>query len=350
MSFVKKLEFGNYTLKFGNMVLLDLFNEIVFPSFKNRDYVRKHGETEYVFTQIKLKRLLISAQENIGPSLPVYAIIGRIVKKAKIKREQILIEGEIKSDPKELDTAPSSIFMLMLNDHRLIFCREMAGAPTLDEFMNTSQAFLMNRYNSYINYQLNKNKKQRKKRPSINKLTKKDLQQKIPSPKLRITPLTDPRTLESFIFLFSKIKRLNVKLLPTNNEDLSMDSFWQQLQNEKEESNSEDLSLTYVNNNEGLNTASVLQKTVSATQMANSKVKIIGEDTNGDKLAGNNDTFSLVSEEPTLPTDIDDAAIVSFEKYKNLRDEGSISSPRDQENVSTIGKIIKLCERWLNHD
>ncbi|MFT6909427.1 MAG: hypothetical protein ACJAS1_006145, partial [Oleiphilaceae bacterium] len=34
MAFTKKLEFGNYTLNFGeDKVLLALFNEIVMPSF-----------------------------------------------------------------------------------------------------------------------------------------------------------------------------------------------------------------------------------------------------------------------------------------------------------------------------
>ena len=41
MAFTRKLEFGNYTLKFGeDKVLLDLFDEIVMPSFLEMKFVR----------------------------------------------------------------------------------------------------------------------------------------------------------------------------------------------------------------------------------------------------------------------------------------------------------------------
>lgn len=51
MSFTQRVEFGNYTLKFGDeKVLLDYFNEIVVPSFKGHRYVRKiKGKGEYFF-------------------------------------------------------------------------------------------------------------------------------------------------------------------------------------------------------------------------------------------------------------------------------------------------------------
>lgn len=43
MSFTKRIEFGNYTLTFGDKkVLLDLIDSIVEPSFRERRYVRKN--------------------------------------------------------------------------------------------------------------------------------------------------------------------------------------------------------------------------------------------------------------------------------------------------------------------
>lgn len=51
VNFIKKLEFGNYTLNFGeNKVLLDLFNEVVMPSFIEMKHVRRLKEKgEYFF-------------------------------------------------------------------------------------------------------------------------------------------------------------------------------------------------------------------------------------------------------------------------------------------------------------
>jgi len=42
MSTVKRIEFGNYTLKFGeDKVLLDMFDDVVMPSFHEMRYIRK---------------------------------------------------------------------------------------------------------------------------------------------------------------------------------------------------------------------------------------------------------------------------------------------------------------------
>ncbi|MFQ2821098.1 hypothetical protein ACK3YN_19755 [Aeromonas caviae] len=56
MEFVKKLEFGNYTLNFGeSKVLLDLFDQVVMPSFFEMKYIRKFkGNVEYFFLDTKL--------------------------------------------------------------------------------------------------------------------------------------------------------------------------------------------------------------------------------------------------------------------------------------------------------
>lgn len=49
MVFVKKLEFGNYTLRFGEEVLLDYYDDIVFPSFLEMNHIRKFGDKSEFF-------------------------------------------------------------------------------------------------------------------------------------------------------------------------------------------------------------------------------------------------------------------------------------------------------------
>ncbi|MGR5367346.1 hypothetical protein [Photobacterium damselae] len=91
MSFVKRLEFGNYTLKFGEKkVLLDMFDEIVMPSFWEMKYVRKLGDSsEYFFLDTEL----ITLDDNVEE--PVLGITGRIVKNTKLKRDQIFKEKNL---------------------------------------------------------------------------------------------------------------------------------------------------------------------------------------------------------------------------------------------------------------
>ncbi len=91
MSFTKRIEFGNYTLKFGEeKVLLDFAKQIVEPSFESQRYLRKiKDKGEYFFLDTQLVRL------SSPHRLDTVAITGRIVKNTKIKRDQIFKSGGI---------------------------------------------------------------------------------------------------------------------------------------------------------------------------------------------------------------------------------------------------------------
>lgn len=44
MTYKRKLEFANYTLNFGEeLVLLDLFSEVVDPSFQSKKFTKSYG-------------------------------------------------------------------------------------------------------------------------------------------------------------------------------------------------------------------------------------------------------------------------------------------------------------------
>lgn len=209
MSFVKRLEFGNYTLKFGDKkVLLDMFDEIVMPSFLEMKYVRKLGDSsEYFFLDTELIVLDDNAEE------PVLGITGRIVKNTKLKRDQIFKEGELVDDKDEMESAPSSMFLLILNNHRLILTREVAGAPTIQHFQSTSQYCLSQAYKDFINKEYDKADDAKQKNPNLDRVTKKKLKEDTPSPFLRITPLPDKESLDDFIGRFKTINKLSIKLL-----------------------------------------------------------------------------------------------------------------------------------------
>ena len=130
MRYTPSIEFANYTLTFGSeKVLLDLFAEIVEPSFEDQKYVRRTGSASWFF----LNTQLVTLRDDVDP--PIIGLAGRIVKKTTLRRTQIITaDSRLLEDQQELDTAPSSIFLLLLNNHRLLFCREMRGAPDIDIF------------------------------------------------------------------------------------------------------------------------------------------------------------------------------------------------------------------------
>ncbi len=337
MSFTKTIEFANYTLNFGSdKVLLDAFESIVYPSFHDQKYIRKFKDTEYFFTDTKLILLDKIDPNFIGPfqiNAPTVALCGRIIKKTIFKREQIFQDGELIKDPKTLESHPSSLFILILNDHRLMLCKEVPGAPTLEEFENTSKHCLAKRYNSFIDYEIEKNRRLRKKKPHVSRLYKRELYTQLNVPKLRVTPLTDPRSLSSFVELFSVVNRLSIELLPTNSENISLDDFWRKMEEEKEELNSNKAQLVFTNKTEdGLDSNAVIEKTTNATRMANSKILISGKDEHGARLSGNNDSFTLKTPKPMISADVDQAAIEAYSSFKKLEEDGNIVAPQRSGN------------------
>lgn len=352
MSFTKTIEFANYTLNFGdNKVLLDAFESIVLPSFQNEKYIRKFKDTEYFFTDTRLILLEEIDLDFVGPrqiEAPALALCGRIIKKTILQRDQIFQDGMIIRDHKTLESHPSSLFVLMLNNHRLMLCKEVAGAPTLDEFQNTSKYCLAKRYDSYVDYEVKKNRRLRKKKPETERIYKKDVHSKLNIPKLRVTALTDPRSLNSFIEIFSVVNRLSIELLPTNSENISLDDFWKKMEEEKEDLNSNKAQLVFTNRtDDGLNSQAVVDKTASATQMANSKIIISGKDENGARLSGNNESFTLKTPRPHISSDIETASQEAFQAFNELRKEGNIIIPRRDDNINIIKKLTSIIGRWL---
>ena len=235
MSFIKKLEFGNYTLNFGDKkVLLDLFHQVVMPSFCEMKYVRSLKEKgEYFFLDTKL----ITLDDN--EVNPVLGVSGRIVKNTKLKREQIFrADGGIIEDKSELETAPSSTFLLILNTHRLILCKEVPGAPTIQNFQSTSQYCLKEAHKQFIQTEYQSAKLRRDENPELEKITKKSLIENNPFPSLRITPLSDRESLRDFVGRLKHIDKVTIKLLQTNREEINNDDFWADFGRRREEMNS----------------------------------------------------------------------------------------------------------------
>ncbi|WHP62148.1 hypothetical protein [Vibrio harveyi] len=339
MSFVKRLEFGNYTLKFGeNKVLLDMFDEIVMPSFLEMKYVRKLGDSsEYFFLDTELVVL------DDNPQKPTIGITGRIVKNTKLKRDQIFKEGGLVDDKDELESAPSSVFLLILNNHRLILTREVAGAPTIQNFQSASQYCLNQAYKDFINQEYDEARNAKKQNPQLSSVTKKKLRESTPSPRLRITPLPDKESLDDFIGRFKTINKLSIKLLPTNREEIDNDDFWSALDQGREDmGEASTAKVDFTNNTAGLNKVQVLGKTSTATALGNSSVDLKGTDEHGDSLKGNNDSFSLSIEVDELSKEVTESAKTQFKLFNSLADSGAITIPVVADAaISTVKTLFR---------
>ncbi|MCL1060769.1 hypothetical protein MK852_01220 [Shewanella benthica] len=337
MPYIKKMEFGNYTLNFGDdNVLLDFFDEIVMPSFHEMKYVRRLKERgEYFFIDTQVINLSGDCKN------PVLGISGKIVKNTKLKRDQIFrTEGGLIDDKQELETAPSSTFLLILNNHRLILSKEVPGAPSIKNFESTSQYCLRESQKDFVNQQYNAAKLKRSENPELDVVTKKSLFVKYPAPRLRITPLSDTESLKDFVARFKQIDTVSIKLLPTNREEIDNDAFWVDLGRRREEMNSNAARVEFANSKDGLDSDQVLSQASSASNYGNSEVRLSGSDNSGDTLRGTNEDFSLSVDFDELSRDSNTAAHQKYGKYQHLVNFGVITVPAVAADVLLKVKSI----------
>lgn len=313
--FKRKLEFGNFTLLFGEKkVMLDHLLDIVMPSFHEMRYIRKIKNSDYFFIDTELIIIDDSNKEE-----PILGISGRIVHNTLLKREQIFTHGELVDNRKVLESAPSSSFLLILNNHRLIFSKEVSGGPSIGNFKSTCQNFLNKQYNEYINEQYKINK--------INKITKKQLEIETPQPILRITPLSSSEALEDFISRFEHINDISIKLLETNNEEIDNDDFWSSLDKSREEMNSKTVKVQYNSSEYGLKSDKVYEEINAASALGNSEIIINGKDFHGDKIRGNNNDFKLTVDIKSPTREISDLVKVKYHEFLELVSNSIIVAP-----------------------
>jgi hypothetical protein len=338
MRFKTRVEFVNYTLVFGSeKVLLDAFNEIVEPSFAAQKYIRRTSTATWFFMDVQLIAL------DSNQDIPILGLAGRFVKKTKLKRTQVLTsDNQLKEDQRELDSAPSSIFVLILNNHRLLFCKEMPGAPDINNFLKTSQYCLGKAYADYIDREVTKlDLSTSIEMQGARKLLVHDL----PFPSLRITPLLDGEELSGFIDRFSIINKLTVKLLKTNKDEIDNDDFWESIEKKKEEINGDSVKVEISSATHSLNKEVVRGEAIHAGAYANSDISILGYDSQGDSLRGDNNDFSLKSEIESLSRNVEAAAKQMFDKFTHMIQSNIISIPPAPPSVSdAVRSLIDVDE------
>jgi hypothetical protein len=155
MSSGHTVSFANFICKFGDdKNLLDVAESIVLPAFLDVENLqpRSYQDTKYFLFQTQL--LNLGDEKN-----PMLAIAGRFVKDTTLRREQIFSPtlGLIKKTGK-LDSSPSAIFVLLLNNHKLIYYPETAFAPTLSSFRSTAYSYIRQSQKIFVDAEYSRRK------------------------------------------------------------------------------------------------------------------------------------------------------------------------------------------------
>lgn len=299
------VEMSNLVCKFGDQNLLDYFSEIVLPAFSDPELRRTYSETKYFFEDVEL----VTVEGRV-------LLVGRFIKDMVFEREQVYTSDGLVADHDEMQSSPSCIFVLVLDIHRLIFLKETRGAPTLENFKLTLGAFLSVKYKAFITevYEEAKTKGE--------KVTKKQLMIDNAPPTLELIPLTSAQSIDSFVRQYEVLSSVTYKFSDRNDEH-DNEGFFEAVQRQKDEVGSKTTTIRH-SNSEGLDKESVIDEVQAATVQGNQKVTLVGKDSSGTELRGDNENFKLKS---FVEIEVSSPAIAAptlFQKFLQLVGDGMV--------------------------
>jgi hypothetical protein len=303
--------FANFILRFGGKTLVDYLNEIVVPAFTDRSLVRSYGDrTSYQFYQVSV--------ENLGSDTdPIGGIVGRFVKDTTLTRTQILDpKAGLKRDEQSMRSAPSAFFVLILNNHRLIYFPETAHAPDLSAFRSTAKAFIGLKREQFIQRQYDEAYE------NDAPVTKRQLGQIHPPHTLEIVPLTSSESIEDFVAGYEKLKSVQFKLLRPN-DDIDAQEMFRDFRAFMEDLDPKTTRIS-VSNPEGLDKQHAVEAIHAASASGNQEVTLSGTDNHGNQIRGNNDRFKIGVEVSAPPRAKRRLAGTLYELFEELQDEGTI--------------------------
>lgn len=295
MSSGHTVSFANFICKFGDdKNLLDVAESIVLPAFLNVEDLqpRSYQDTKYFFFQTQLL--------NLGDKKhPILAIAGRFVKDTTLRREQVFSPtlGLIKKTGK-LESSPSAIFVLLLNNHKLIYYPETAFAPALSSFRSTAYSYIRQSQKIFVNAEFYRRKNAqdellaRGESPGP-QVTKKSIWEEYPISSLEVVPIPSEMSLADFVLRYKELASISLKVLQTNSE-LDNSQLLAAVRKTGSKLGAKNSQVTHTAvEKKGLNRDEAVVQLRAVALDGNVDVRLSGTDASGNKLIGNNEEFRL---------------------------------------------------------
>lgn len=331
----RTLEMANLICRFGEKkVLLDMLHEIVLPAFLDGTLRRSYDDTSYLFYDVEL---VVLDSEN-----SILGIAGRFIKDTVLERDQIL-DGDkgLIHDNQKMRTSPSAVFLLILNNHRLLYVKETKNAPGLETFRATAQKFLWIKHRNYINALYEKNQVARKADQNVPHISKTDLNIATPRPSVELVPIGSKESLASFLEQFQTLKSVEVQLLDTNSE-IDNAPFFEKVREQKDAIGSKKTIVRHTNP-EGLDKDVAIEQLSVAAPQGNYQIRFDGLDDAGDRLKGNNEDFKVKTPIGEIGSDLVPAVKRMYAGFNSLVESGLVVIPTVVDAVKRI--IAETIER-----
>ena len=322
--------FANFICRFGEeRVLLDYAESIVLPAFTDDRLIRTYGSTRFFVYEAKVE-VIDQADE------PLVVFSGRFVKEMNLSREQIFDpeQGIVRSEA-SIESAPSAFFALILNNHRLVYFPETAYAPDLKNFQSTISSNLKIKHKAFIDKIYNEANE------NDGSTTKKEILERNPRPTLEIVPISGDGEIEAFIRRYEILKKIEFRIHRTNDE-IDAEEIFDDLRGFLNPMKPSDVKMQISNNN-GLDLDEAVPRVQAATETANQDVRLVGLDSNGNKLTGDNHEFKISTPIDPIPPTRKGLLSKLLEAFSSLKDSGVIKTGERAEDVRA--KILNLIQK-----
>lgn len=336
----RSVQFANFICHFGNLEMLDLCEEVVIPAFTDTKLKRTYKDTSYFFHDVEL----ISIPTDGKHTEP--AIVGKFVKDTILQRDQIYEDGKLVTSIQKLPSAPSSLFVLILRDHKLLFLPEVTGAPGLESFCTTTERFLKHAHEAFVKstyeslleqeFPEGASREQKKK-------TKESVLEKYPYPNLEVVSLASEESLEAFVERFDKLKLFSIKLLKPNNE-INNDGLFKKFRAQGNQLHASSATVSY-RNPEGLVKGHVKDHAESALD-GNAEVALSGTDAEGRKLSGTNEDFKIQVLIEGVPKVMKQAAQKLYSIFATYKKSGQVRTGTQEISVEKEVKLVRLAQQF----
>lgn len=279
-----QMEIANFICKFGaDLNLVDFAEEIVVPAFMAGDRRRTYGATEYFF--------LDQALVELAPP-GTAGIVGRFVKNTVLRSEQRFESDKgLLQLEEELPSAPSALFLLALGGHKLLFLPETSHPPTLKSFESTARHFLQQERRDYVKRVLATRLEEHARGLHEQRPTRKAVEREVPAPQVDVIPISGREELRAFIDRFARIRSVELRLVPTNDE-IDNEQLIRDLRESKAAVGAQTTKLIH-QSREGLSKDGVFDQVNAAALQGNSEIRVNGDDSAGGQIAGDNHEFRL---------------------------------------------------------
>ena len=170
--------------------LLNYFDAIFMPALTAK-YIKKAGDAEFFFTEINLEE----ARDG------EYVLTGLIVKRTVLEVKSDVDENwDIIEKDEKYPSAPFSIFVIYLKNHRMLFVKNQKGSPTIQNFKATAKDFL----NRFVKEE--------------NKVLKEKNKKELPIPILNVVGIPMRKKLVDSLKEVEKINELCLRFYPLNGD------------------------------------------------------------------------------------------------------------------------------------